>query len=352
MDSLKDFTNIVYKKQNLTEKQVVACIDHLTSENIDVQDKEDFLTFLAKKGESTEEIASFINYFRILSKDPELNEFENHAIDLCGTGGDKAGSFNISTFVAFIIASSGIPVIKHGNRSISSKCGSADLLEAIGIPLELRNDQLRESVQKLNFTFLFAPSFHPAFKNLASVRKKLAAQGVITIFNILGPMINPARPGHQLLGVYSKNLVKKVAKSLSKTGMNAGFVVHGSIDEDSEISGVDEVTSSGKNLICGFGETKQFQYSDLGPEAFGLTHSPISDIKGGNIEDNLKLMNDILIGQAPAGLYSSIFMNASLAFLSTGRTKDLGEGVELAKKQIKDGKVKAWLDKVSSFYSS
>ena len=156
-------------------------------------------------------------------------------------------------------------------------------------------------------------------------------------------MINPARPGHQLLGVYSKNLVKKVAKSLSKTGMNAGFVVHGSIDEDSEISGVDEVTSSGK--------TKQFQYSDLGPEAFGLTHSPISDIKGGNIKDNLKLMNDILIGQAPAGLYSSIFMNASLAFLSTGRTKDLGEGVELAKKQIKDGKVKAWLDKVSSFYS-
>ena len=131
-------------------------------------------------------MTSFVNCFLKLSKNPELGDISARAIDLCGTGGDKAGSFNISTFVSFILASSGIPVIKHGNRSISSKCGSADLIEAIGIPLEIDNKARMESLKSLNYSFLFAPSFHPAFKNIAPVRKELAKKGIITIFNILG----------------------------------------------------------------------------------------------------------------------------------------------------------------------
>ena len=351
MDSLKDLTNSINQNKDLSDTQIKICIDLLISEKVEVKDKEEFLTSLARKGESVNELASFISYFRQLSKNPHLDEFSDRSIDLCGTGGDRAGSFNISTFVSFILASSGIPVIKHGNRSISSKCGSADLLEAIGIPLESSDHHIKESVKKNNFTFLFAPSFHPAFKHIAPVRKKLAEKGIITIFNILGPMINPAQPSHQILGVYSKELVNKIADSLSKIKIKSGFVVHGCIDEKSDISGVDEITASGQNLICGIGESKNKWNTTVRPEQFCLKQSPISEIKGGDIKQNLKLMDEIFQNKAPLGLSSSIYMNASLGFLSTGKTKELGEGVELAKKLILDGKVKKWLEDLQHFNS-
>ena len=164
MDSLEYFTQLLRDKQNLENNQIRLCINFLTDEKVLLRAKEDFLLSLALKGETANETAAFINYFRELARDPELHEFSDQAIDLCGTGGDRAGSFNISTFVSFILASAGVPVIKHGNRSISSKCGSADLLEAIGIPIELDTGRINESMKRLSFTFLFAPSFHPAFK--------------------------------------------------------------------------------------------------------------------------------------------------------------------------------------------
>lgn len=350
MDSLKNFTSTLIERKNLDPDQVKFCIDQLTSEKVDFSEKENFLISLSQKGETVQEISSFIDYFRTLAKDPELQHFSNDAIDLCGTGGDKAGSFNISTFVSFILASSGTPVIKHGNRSISSKCGSADLLEAIGIPLEVENRKRAEGMKVLNYSFLFAPSFHPAFKNIAPVRKELAKKGVITIFNILGPMINPARPGYQLLGVYSKDLIAKVSDSLHQSGTKGGFVIHGCIEGHPSIKGVDELTSCGKNIAQGFGKNSSMVETILNPNHFGFTLSPIEEITGGSLDQNLQLMKQLLSGSAPTGLINSILMNASLAFLTTGRTQNYEEGVELAQQLLQDGVVTKWLNQVTSFF--
>jgi anthranilate phosphoribosyltransferase len=351
MDSLEKFTELLRDKQNLEDDQIRLCINLLTAEEILLQEKEDFLLSLATKGETAEETASFINCFRELARNPELQEYSDHAIDLCGTGGDRAGSFNISTFVSFILASADVPVIKHGNRSISSKCGSADLLEAIGIPLELDIEQINESMKQLSFTFLFAPSFHPAFKHIAPVRKELARKGIITIFNVLGPLINPARPGFQVLGVYAKELVSRIGNSLKQTGIKRGSVVHGCVDNHPTITGVDELTSSGQNIVCSFGQGKGISNESWGPEKFGLEYSKVSDIKGGDLKRNLELMNLLLIDRAPKGLMSSVLMNAALAFMTIGKTNNLQEGIGLAKQLLKDGEVKKWLDRVRTFYS-
>jgi anthranilate phosphoribosyltransferase len=351
MDSLEKFTELLRDKQNLEDDQIRLCINLLTAEEILLQEKEDFLLSLATKGETADETASFINCFRELARNPELQEYSDHAIDLCGTGGDRAGSFNISTFVSFILASADVPVIKHGNRSISSKCGSADLLEAIGIPLELDIEQINESMKQLSFTFLFAPSFHPAFKHIAPVRKELARKGIITIFNVLGPLINPARPGFQVLGVYAKELVSRIGNSLKQTGIKRGSVVHGCVDNHPTITGVDELTSSGQNIVCSFGQGKGISNESWGPEKFGLEYSKVSDIKGGDLKRNLELMNLLLIDRAPVGLKSSVLMNAALAFMTIGKTNNLQEGVGLAKQLLKDGEVKKWLDRVRTFYS-
>ena len=351
MYSLKNLTASLNEKTDLGTDQIKFCIDQLVSEEVDFSEKENFLISLSQKGETAGEISSFIKYFRVLSKDPGLEVFSEAAIDLCGTGGDKAGSFNISTFVSFILASSGTPVIKHGNRSISSKCGSADLLEAIGIPLDIDKHKRIEGMKKLNFSFLFAPSFHPAFKHIAPVRKELAKKGIISIFNILGPMINPAQPGYQLLGVYSKNLVSKVSNSLHQSGIKGGYVIHGCIEGHSTITGVDELTSCGKNLAQGFGQNLSKVETNFNPENFGLSKSPIEHLSGGDLKQNLNLMNQLLSGTAPSGLINSILMNASLAFQTTGRTKDLNEGVDLARQLLEDVIVKKWLNQITTFFA-
>jgi anthranilate phosphoribosyltransferase len=350
MDTLKNLTSILKRKENLTKEQIKVSIDLLVSEKVEFSEKESFLISFAQKGEIISEIASFINYFLELSRDPELSDFSENAIDLCGTGGDRAGSFNISTFVSFIIAAAGIPVIKHGNRSISSKCGSADLLEAIGIPLEVEKNKRQEGVKFLNYAFLFAPAFHPAFKHIAPVRKELAKKGVITIFNILGPMINPARPGYQLLGVYSEKLVSKISESLDQSGKKSGFVIHGRIKGNATIQGIDELSSCGENIVQGFGQNSSTKKTIWDVEKFGCNSAPIEHIAGGDLSENLRIMERLLDGSASTGLTDSILMNASLAFLTTGRTKNLEEGVDLAKKLLKDGTVKTWVAEVTTFF--
>ena len=349
MDSIRELISLLREKKNLDPDQIRFGVDQLVSEKVEFSDKETFLTCLTMKGESIEEIASFISYFREIALDPELESVSEDAVDLCGTGGDKAGSFNTSTFVSFLVASSGIPVIKHGNRSISSKCGSADLIEAIGIPLEVDGQQRREAIKALNYSFLFAPAFHPAFKHIAPVRKELASKGIISIFNILGPMINPARPGYQLLGVYSKELVSKISDSLHYSGTKGGFVVHCAIEGHPSIKGVDELTSCGKNIVQGFGMHSASK-KIVTPAEFGFQSTPVEDIAGGNMEQNLALMNQLLADEAPEGLTQSVLMNASLAFFATGRTNGFEEGVELAKKLLKDGVVKNWLSKITQFF--
>ncbi|MEC9124160.1 MAG: anthranilate phosphoribosyltransferase [Verrucomicrobiota bacterium] len=351
VDELKQLTEHLRGKSDLERDQVRMAIDFLVAEEVDPSVKVDFLEAFAKKGERAEELEEFVSCFRGLARDPHLEEIAPHAIDLCGTGGDKAGSFNVSTFVSFVVAAAGVPVIKHGNRSISSSCGSADLLEAIGIPLDPELDLIREGLDKLGFAFLFAPSFHPAFKHIAPVRKELAGRGIITVFNLLGPMINPAQPAYQVLGVYDPRHIEKMGKALRGNGLKGAVVVHGKID-DPVISGVDEITSCGENLVFGFGPISTDGVESWSPRNWGMQDQPFEHLAGGDLDENLRIMKLLLEGKAPEGLRTTVIMNAATAFLTCRKASTLEEGVDLAQSLLTQGAVGEWLEKASSFFAS
>ena len=249
--TLNNYSAKAESGNDLDDAEIKTASDLLASPDPDAVDKERFLLALADKGESPEEVAAFASSFRELARDPGLSSLAKAAIDVCGTGGDKSGSFNISTFVAFTLSAGGVPVLKHGNRSITSQCGSADLLEGVGIHLTPSPATLIAAVEELNFTFFFAPNFHPAFKEIMPVRQNLASKGRRTVFNLLGPLINPARPAFQLLGVFSPDLVVPMASTLNALGLRRGLVVHGKLDKG---RGMDEISCAGKNLAAGFGE--------------------------------------------------------------------------------------------------
>ena len=216
-DCLQDYTDHISLGNHLSHDQVQEIARLLTSEDARSEDKFLFLKELALKGETDEEFSAFVSAFRSFAKNPELEEFSEQAIDLCGTGGDRSGSFNISTFVSIAVASSGVPVIKHGNRSISSKCGSADLLEALGIPMETNPQKLQASLSELNFCFLFAPIFTLLSKALP-LCGNLGQGGIITMFNRLGPCLNPAKPAFQILEVYDPSYINQIAHCLTHNG--------------------------------------------------------------------------------------------------------------------------------------
>ena len=348
-DQLSVCTETLKMGLDLPEEELSLCIRELTRESISPLHKQNFLKALAQKGETYEEFSIFIREFRKMSVDPQLQEFAPHAIDLCGTGGDKAQSFNISSFVSFVVASAGVPVIKHGNRSISSKCGSADLIEAIGIPLNPPIDKIRECLKSLNFTFLFAPHFHPAFKHIAPIRKTLAETGIITIFNLLGPTINPARPANQLLGVFDPIYLSKIGKALTSNEVKSGLVVHGEV-RHSQVMGMDELTSCGANQVFGIGELAMEQTEQWQPEKWKVKTGNYADLRGGDLAENLKIMKSLLDGSAPYTLRTTVLVNAATAFWIQGRCSSLGEGMELAESLLVNGTVKLWLEKVSNFF--
>ncbi len=348
-DQLSVSTENLKTGNDLPEDELSSCIKELTRESVSPQHKQDFLKALAQKGETYEEFSIFIREFRKMSVDPQLHEFAPYSIDLCGTGGDKAQSFNISSFVSFVVASAGVPVIKHGNRSISSKCGSADLIEAIGIPLNPPIDKIRECLKSLNFTFLFAPHFHPAFKHIAPIRKTLAETGIITIFNLLGPTINPARPANQLLGVFDPIYLSKIGKALTSNKVKSGLVVHGEV-RHSQVMGMDELTSCGANQVFGIGELAMEQTEQWQPEKWKVKTGNYADLRGGDLAENLKIMKSLLDGSAPDTLRTTVLVNAATAFWIQGRCSSLDEGMELAESLLVNGTVKLWLEKVSNFF--
>lgn len=311
-----------------------------------------FLVALANKGESATEVAAFAATFRQLAVDPEVGEWAEHAMDVCGTGGDGSGTFNISTTVSFIVAAAGVPVFKHGNRSITSKCGSADLLEALGIQLDAPLPVLRDSLRELNFCFFFAPAFHPAFKAIMPVRKELAGQGVRTIFNLLGPLINPGQPAHQLLGVFSDHWVGPLAEALGALDLKAGLVVNGTPEAGRAL---DELSCAGSNAVAGLGRLNSVNGA-LSAVDGGLAPCRFADLQGGDVAVNMKLL-DGLIGRkkckaVSAGLRDTVLLNAGAALWVAGRAHDLKEGIAQARKLLENGAVCEWLDQARAFYAA
>ena len=346
---LSDFTQSIALGNTLAPQEINHAVKALTSGNVDTSDKFAFLKSLAEKGESTEEFTAFVKAFRTLAADPEIDDLVDGGIDLCGTGGDKSGSFNISSAVSFLLAAAGIPVIKHGNRSITSKCGSADLIEASGIPLKMDKKLRRECLKRFNFCFLFAPVFHPAFKEIAPVRKSLATAGIVTIFNRLGPTLNPACPPYQLLGVYDQTYQEDMARALLDNGGTGGWIVHGKILGNTQ--GIDELTSCGENLVLGYGSSRTEGPLALPSSAWKQEVHPFDSLAGGNLQENLNILSSLADGNCNEGLLATILINAASALKITGRVTSLPEGIELAKTIIQEGTLKKWLIEVTDFLS-
>lgn len=346
MSSIQDLSITLSQGENLTHEQCSIAAHALTASDVANEDKKTFLSNLSDKGEHFTEIQAFAEIFRGMASDPKAEALSEHAIDVCGTGGDGSESFNISTFVAMMLAAEGIPVFKHGNRSITSKCGSADILAAIGIDIQASSGKMRDSLDALNFAFFFAPSYHPAFKEIMPVRKLLAEEGKRSIFNILGPLINPGKPKQQLLGVYAESRVTQIADSLHAMGLKRGLVVHSRLPEG---KGVDELTCAGQNIVAGLGDLKE-ERGEWSPDDFGLKTCSMAELKGGDINENVKIMNSLLSSSATEGLTNTVLLNAGAGFWISGKASNCEEGIELARKTLKDNTVSKWLSRVEAFW--
>ena len=346
LSSLDDLTAPLAQGEDLTSEQATKAAFLLAREEVPDSAKEGFLRALAQKGETATELAAFAAAFRSLARNPHLEAFAAGAIDVCGTGGDKQGTANLSSMTALLIASAGVPVFKHGNRSITSRCGSADFLQALGIPLEPSDEDLRQAMEELNFVFFFAPVFHPAFKAIMPVRKKMAAAGERTIFNLLGPLINPGRPGRQLLGVYQEGLVSLLGEALASLGTVEGVTAHCRLPE----GGLDEISTAGTNVLYGFGAFQRLS-GEVNPGDFGLPLAPVAELKGGELEENLALFTALQEDRAPAGLAHSLQLNAAYALVVAGRCETVPEGMALAREQLVSGRLSAYLEKIRTFFA-
>lgn len=335
---LQECLPVLQNGSPLEDSLIKNLIKDLIHPDVSPDEKAVFLSALNQKGETASEVAAFAREFRTLARDPGLSKYSPRAIDVCGTGGDHSGSFNVSTAVAFFLAAGGVPVVKHGNRSVTSLCGSADLLEAIGIPLALDNPGLQEMMGRTNFVFLFAPAFHPAFKEIVPVRKALAAKGQRTIFNILGPLLNPAKPAHQLLGVFDSERLQPMAEALGKIGLKAYSTGSAKLEGGQSL---DELTVCGDNFLVsskGTGLPNPFQADDV-----GLHSASIDSLKGGDASENLRLLKALLEDRAPPGLRDTVLLNAGFGFWLVEEVESPLAGIEHAKKLWTDGKVKSWL---------
>ena len=348
MSTLAELTAHLSAGRNLAPAQVEAAAAALAAPADPDETKAEFLSALAKKGETPAEIAEFAKAFRGRAVNPGVEPWAARAIDIVGTGGDHAGGFNISSLVVLVLASAGVIVMKHGNRGITSKCGSADLLGALGVNLEAPPEKLRRALDELGFVFFFAPAYHPAFKHIAPVRKALAARGQRTVFNILGPLINPGRPAHVLLGSFSAAWVPKLAEALDALGASAGLAAHGSIDLE---RGIDEITTATTNRVVGFGRQRDVA-GDWQAADFGLPRAPFADLAGGDVQANLAIVDALLAGRAPAGLVDTIVLNAAVALWLVGRVREVREGLEPARDLLLGGAVKNKIAATREFYRS
>ncbi len=349
LDSLQDSIQKLKAGRALSVEAAAGAALALADPGVEDADKADFLRALNEKGETALELTAFATVFRGLARDPELADYAERAIDVCGTGGDGAGSFNVSTAVSFVLASMGIPVFKHGNRSITSKCGSADLIEACGIPLELETAQLRQSMEALNFVFFFAPGFHPAFKSIVPVRKALAAEGRRTIFNLLGPLINPGRPGFQLLGVFRREWLQAIANSLHDLKLQSAAVVH-AINGD---QAYDELVPFGENHLAGAGRLRDkdasFNCCDI-----GIAPGHEDELAGGDVAENRALLYRLIGAEGPpvpATLHDTVCLNAGTALWVVGQASDIQSGFRAVADHLDTGAVADWLRRAQIFYS-
>jgi len=296
-----------------------------------------FLVALRMKGETAGELIGFARAMRARSTQVLPGLDGGPLLDTCGTGGDAQGTFNISTIAAFVVAGAGVRVAKHGNRSISSRCGSADVLERLGVRVAVEAEQAARAIREVGIGFLFAPAFHPAMKHAHAARLELKMR---TIFNLLGPLTNPAGATAQLAGAPSEEAAGLMAEALAALGLARGFVVHGS-------DGLDEITTTGPTLAYEIAKGKVTRRT-LTPEEFGVGRAPLEALRGGDPEENSEIARAILAGSG-GPKRDVVLVNAAAALVVAERARDFGEGMAVAAESIETGAARRKLDELATF---
>lgn len=328
---IKEAIHQLIEGTDLSEQAMIEAMrDIMNGDATDAQIAS-FLTALRTKGETVDEITGAA---KVMREKVHAIRAPEGTIDTCGTGGDMANTFNISTITAIVVAACGVPVAKHGNRSVSSSCGSADILEALGVKIDLPPEKVEACLGETGFGFMFALIFHPAMKYAIGPRREM---GIRTVFNILGPLTNPAGTRLQVLGVFSNELTEPLARVLGNLGSVHAFIVHG---ED----GLDEITTTGKTRIS---ELKNGQVNTyyLSPENVGIERSQKDDLRGGTREDNVRITNELLAG-GKGPKRDIVLMNAAAALVVAGKAADFIEGRDRAAKAIDSGAARGKLDKI------
>lgn len=332
---MKAYLQKLFRSQNLTRAEAEAATSLIMRGGVSVEEVAGFLGALAGKGETVDEIVGCASTMR--AEGLPLAPRRQDLIDVCGTGGDGAETFNISTCNALVLAAAGLGVCKHGNRAVSSNCGSADVLEALQIPIDLNATRAAEAIDRHGFAFLFAPLYHPAMKHVAPVRRAL---GVRTVFNLLGPLANPAPVKRQVLGVFDPDRVPMMAEALLKLGTEEALVVWGD-------GGLDELSLSGPSRVSQVknGQIKTFE---LTPEDFALPRAALSALKGGDKVTNARMIEDLLRGEA-GPRRDIVLMNAGAALVVAGRAKSWREGAAAAAAVIDSGRAYQTLQDLRAF---
>jgi anthranilate phosphoribosyltransferase len=339
----------IVNKEDLSQMEMETVMNEIMSGEATPSQIGAFITALRMKGETVDEIVGAARVMRekatkikvsdsSLSLDrDDINIDAETILDTCGTGGDGTNTFNVSTATAFVVAGGGVKVAKHGNRAVSSQCGSADVLENLGVKLDIGPQKVEQCIREIGIGFLFAPLFHGAMKYAAAPRKEI---GLRTIFNVLGPLTNPAGATAQVLGVYSPDLTEKMALVLGKLGSKEAFVVCGE-------GTFDEISICSPTRISHLKNGKVQNYQ-ITPEDYGFPRGTIESIKGGNAQENAQIIRDILDGQTGTRR-DMVLLNAGAAFVAAGLDEDLKSGIERAREVIDSGKAKQKLEDLVEF---
>lgn len=335
---IKEAISKVVDGVHLTREEMITCMNEIMTGEATQAQIGSFITALRLKGETVEEITGAAIVMR--EKATRINvdgELKENIVDTCGTGGSGINTFNISTASAFVVSGAGLRVAKHGNRGVSSPCGSADVMKALGVNIDIEPKKVKECIERIGIGFLYAPSFHSAMKFAIGPRREI---GIRTIFNILGPLTNPANASCQVLGVYDEVLTDKLANVLNNLGSKRAFVVHG-------MDKLDEITITDKTKVSELKDKKVTSYY-INPEDFGIKRAKLLDIKGGTIEENAGIIKKVLEGER-GPRQDVVLLNASSALVACGMAKDFKKGVEIALFSIESGKAKEKLEKLIEF---
>jgi len=314
----------IIEQQDLTREEASLLMNQIMRGEATAAQVGSLCTALRMKGESIEELAGFAKVLREHAI-PIKPEIHSTLVDTCGTGGDGASTFNISTTSAFVVAGAGVPVVKHGNRGVSSRCGSADVLEALGVKVDINPDIACRTLSRYGITFLYAPYYHPAMRHVMGVRREL---GFRTIFNLLGPLANPAGATAQLMGVYHPSLTEKMSHVLNLLGTERAMVVHG--------EGLDEITTHGMTRVSELasGATKTYT---IHSEDFGIKQASLHDLRGGDADLNARILMEVLSGTKGAAR-DIVLLNAGAAIYLGGKARGIADGVILAEESIDSGR--------------